>query len=126
LTTLEAVDDVVSIVYGSKYKMPEKEHFDELISGTNKAWATINGIRGYKFTNKSDSSKYIFIPAAGYCNGSSLSGKTSECYCWSSSLNINSPYASWYLSITTSGGATTASGRSRCYGCPIRAISTQN
>jgi hypothetical protein len=29
-------------------------------------WTTINGVYGQKFTNKSDSSKYVFFPAAGY------------------------------------------------------------
>ena len=65
--------DAAYVHTNGKAKMPTKAQFEELRSGTNNEWATINGIAGHKFTNKTDSSKYIFIPSAGYfTDGSSF------------------------------------------------------
>ena len=45
-----------------------KEQGLELIStdDTTSEWITLNGVNGRKFTSKTDTSKYIFLPAAGY------------------------------------------------------------
>ena len=43
-------------------RMPTDTQWDELVSGTTGASAIINGVSGYKFTHKTDTSKYIFIP----------------------------------------------------------------
>ena len=40
----------------------------ELIDNTTNEWTTINGVNGYKFINKTDTAKYIFLPAGGYCD----------------------------------------------------------
>ena len=37
----------------------------ELIDNTNSEWITLNNVNGRKFTSKTDSSKYIFLPAGG-------------------------------------------------------------
>ena len=50
---------------GSPWKMFTQTQGQELIDGTNSTWTTINGVNGRKFTSKTDSSKYIFLPAAG-------------------------------------------------------------
>lgn len=47
-------------------KMPTLDQTIELISNTNTEWTTIDGVIGRKFISKTDSSKYIFIPAVGY------------------------------------------------------------
>lgn len=52
-----------------KAKMPTSTQLNELVRETNNEWVTIDGIAGKKFTNKTDSSKYIFIPAAGFIDG---------------------------------------------------------
>lgn len=46
--------------------MPTREQLIELIANTTYEWTSINGVNGGKFTSKTDSSKYIFLPAAGY------------------------------------------------------------
>ena len=51
---------------GSPWKMFTQAQGQELIDGTNSTWTTINGINGRKFTSKTDTSKYIFLPAGGY------------------------------------------------------------
>ena len=69
-----------------KAKMPTQTQIQELIGETNSEWTTIDGVTGRKFTNKTDSSKYIFIPAAGYFSNGSRSSKGSGGGVWSSSL----------------------------------------
>ena len=52
------------------WRMPTASELKLLISNTNYEWTSINGIDGAKFINKSDSTKYIFIPQSGlYTNG---------------------------------------------------------
>ena len=51
---------------GSPWKMFTKDQGQELIDGTTSTWTSINNVVGRKFTSKTDSSKYIFLPAGGY------------------------------------------------------------
>ena len=50
---------------GSPWKMPTKTQGEELINCTNHIYTTINGVNGMKFTSNTDTSKYIFLTAAG-------------------------------------------------------------
>ena len=96
-STLQSTDDTATVILGANYKMPTKEQFEELIEETDNEWTSINGVNGYKFTNKNDSSKYIFLPAASCCDGSDLSNVGDEgCY-WSSSLDTDNPSSAWGL-----------------------------
>ena len=88
-------------IMGGDWRMPTKAEFDELLSGTTNEWTQMSSVNGWKFTSKTDTSKYIFIPAAGlYINGSEgnvgVSGDV-----WSSSLNTSSPNNAWYLNFTS-------------------------
>ena len=51
---------------GEPWMMFTKTQADELINNTTYEYTTVNGINCGKFINKIDSSKYIFLPAAGY------------------------------------------------------------
>lgn len=46
-------------------KIPSKMQFNELIDGTTSLPTEINGIKGHKFINKTDESKWIFLPYGG-------------------------------------------------------------
>ena len=65
-------------------------------------WATaVTGetgvtISGCKFCNKSDASKYIFVPAAGYANIGSVRNEGVDGGWWSSSLYSQSVCGAWY------------------------------
>ena len=74
-------------------RMPTIDDFQELIDYTTNEWTRVSGVNGYKFTSKTDASKYIFIPAAGYCGNGSTSDVGSYGYVWSSSLYASSPYS---------------------------------
>ena len=45
------------------WMMLTKDQGQELIGNTTSTWNSINGVNGRKFTNKTDTSKYIFLPA---------------------------------------------------------------
>ena len=59
---------------GEPWMMSTRTQCDELINTnyTMREWTTVDGINGYKFTNKTDSSKYIFLSSAGYWNNTSI------------------------------------------------------
>ena len=74
-------------------RMPTHEEFQELLNKTINDWIEDfngTGVSGYKFTSYTDTSKYIFIPAAGYHRDSSLFGLLDEGDVWSSSLGPSS------------------------------------
>ena len=80
--------------------MPTQTEFQELLSGTNNVWVTNyngSGVNGWKFTSKTDTSKYIFIPAAGLCGSGSVGSVGSYGSVWSSSLGTSDPSSAWYL-----------------------------
>ena len=45
--------------------MATVDQVQEMIDGTNHTYTSISGVNGIKITNKTDSTKYIFFPAAG-------------------------------------------------------------
>lgn len=96
-TVLDPEDDAAYVATNGAMRMPTKEEFDELLSGTTNEWTTENGVYGRKFTSKTDSSKYIFIPASGGRNGSSFFGQGSDGYVRSSSLDSDNPGYAWDL-----------------------------
>ena len=98
-TTLDPEDDAATQIMGSDWRMPTKDECQELLDNTTNEWTTINNVRGRKFTSKTDTSKYIFIPAAGYCDGGSVSNVGYDGGVWSSSLRTSDPYAAWGLSF---------------------------
>ena len=66
------------------WRMPTKEEFQELIDYCDWTWTTVNGVYGYKVVSKDNSDKYIFLPAAGYHEGSELLNQDSRGNYWTS------------------------------------------
>lgn len=81
--------DAATVHMGANYHMPTYGDCQELIEETNQEIAEINGVQGMKYINKSDSSKYIFIPFAGdfYEGEGPDAGEYGDV--WSSSLCID-------------------------------------
>lgn len=104
-------------------RMPTQTDFQELLSGTTNEWIANykgTGVSGRKFTSKTDTSKYIFIPAAGNCYDGSVSGVGNNGNVWSSSLVTSSPNYAWYLNFL-SGNYSMGNGR-RCNGQSVRLV----
>ena len=91
-TVLDPEDDAAHANWGGGWRMPTKEEWQELYDNTTCTWTTENGVYGRKFTSKTDGSKYIFLPAAGYRDGTDVDVAGSYGYYWSSSLYSSPPY----------------------------------
>lgn len=98
-TTLERSDDAATANWGSDWCMPTLAQFQELKDKCTCTWTTKNGKKGYEIKGKNGNS--IFLPAANYRDGTSLSSDGSYGYYWSSSLSSDSPCVGCYLSFSS-------------------------
>ena len=115
---LPAGRDAATANWGSDWRMPSLDQIKELISECNWQWATLNGINGQLATSKHNSN-FIFLPAAGYRDGASLSRAGSDGYYWSRTRN-GSYYA---CGLRFYSGGVSYNGISyRGYGLSVRAV----
>lgn len=88
--------DTAAQEWGDGWRMPTQAELKSLTANTNYTFETNfngSGVNGGKFTDKTDSSKYIFIPAAGVYIDGSLNYVGSGGNVWSSSpTGLNSAY----------------------------------
>ena len=118
-TVLDLEDDAVHAALGGNWKMPTVDDWRELYDNTTRQWTQVNGVNGYKLT--ASNGNYIFLPAAGYGVGSSLSNEGSRGNVWSSSLgNVGSP--STFYCYFYSGGFYPDSYNYRGYGFSVRGV----
>ena len=120
ITTLETTDDTASQIMGGDWRMPTQSECQELLDNTTNEWTTINNVNGWKFTSKTDTSKYIFIPAAGYCYSGSVFSVGNYGRVWSSSLNASNPSDAWCLNFNS--GSCRMYGNGRCSGRSVRGV----
>ncbi len=81
---LDPADDVAHVKWGGSWRMPTIDEIEELIIECNWQWTSLNGVNGYRVIGPNGNS--IFLPAAGYRNGTELLGRGINGYYWSSSL----------------------------------------
>ena len=93
LTTLLPEDDAATTNWGSDWRMPTVEEWQELYNNTTSTWTTQNGVNGCLFTAANGNS--LFLPAAGYRWDGELGDAGSYGYYWSSSLYTGGPYDAW-------------------------------
>ncbi|MCQ2257713.1 MAG: hypothetical protein MJZ41_06950 [Bacteroidaceae bacterium] len=120
-TKLEPDDDVAHVLWGGDWRMPTKAEQDELRNNCIWGWTELKGVNGYKVTGVNG--KYIFLPAAGYRDNSSLSVEGSRGYYWSNSLIESSPDCAFYLDFYSS--RVNWSGYYRSYGYSVRPVRHQ-
>ena len=99
--------------------MPTKAQYEKLIDNTTNEWTTINGVNGRKFINKSDSNKYIFLPAGGDWDATGHSNAGSYGFYLSTTIYTVS-YA--YHMRFSSNGITWLKSYSKGHGNSVRAI----
>lgn len=116
---LDLSDDAAYVNWGSNWRMPSYEELRDLINShyTKTVETTQNGVKGLKITSRSNDNS-IFLPAAGYMNGSTLAGAGTNVYYWSSdSYNQGQVY---YLQVVN--GNATVGNCSRYMGQSIRPV----
>ena len=126
-TELETSDDVASQTWGGKWQMPTRAMIEELKSKCYWVWTTtyngksVNGYIVYKAKNDPDkgakvtsgsspSSDYdvatdphLFLPAAGFRQGSKLSDEGLKGYYWSRSLDPSDSQNAYNLHFHSGG-----------------------
>ena len=87
-------------------RMPTENEFQVLLDNTRNEWIenfNRTGVNGWKFTSKKDTSKYIFIPAAGWRTDSSFENQGNNGSIWSSSLFTTDLDSAYNLNFTMDG-----------------------
>ena len=118
--TLELEDDAAHVNMNGNWYMPTSKQLQELIDNTTTAWTTSDGISGMTFTSKKDTSKFIFIPAAGNAWDGSVNSSGDKGYVWSSMLSTNYVFCGQHLGFKP-GGASLINIH-RGYGFPVRGV----
>ena len=93
ITVLVPEDDVVTVNWGGKWRMPTNAELTELCEKCTWIWIALNGVDGYKVVGPNGN--FIFLPAAGYVLGSTLSYIGSGGYYRSSSLYADVTFGSF-------------------------------
>ena len=90
--------DAATKHWGAPWRMPTDAEFSALINKCDSEWTTRNGVAGRLVKGRGAyASKSIFLPAAGYGNGSELYGLSSVGDCWSSTPNSGNSGSAWDL-----------------------------
>ena len=118
-TVLDPEDDVAHVKWGGDWRMPTKAEQDELRNNCTWAWATQNGVNGYKVTGPNGNS--IFLPAAGYRDGTGVNDRGNYGYCWSGSLYGYESYGAYDLGFDD--GINVWSNFYRYFGQSVRPVS---
>jgi hypothetical protein len=118
LTTLLPEDDAATANWGSDWRMPTEEEWNELLNNTTCTWTTQNDVNGRLFTASNGNS--LFLPAAGYRLNSNLYTAGGYGYYWSSSLLMDNPDYARALYFDPDNYYMDISGRDR--GLSVRAV----
>ena len=95
---LDPDDDVAHVRLGGNWRLPSLAEIRELVTHCTSEWMEVNGVYGCRITSNVDgyTDRSIFLPAAGYLEGRSLSRMGTYGTYASSSLH-NGPYAVDFL-----------------------------
>ena len=108
--------------WADEWRMPTKTQWNELVTGTNVTFTTIDGVSGMKCTNKSNSSKYIFIPCGGWLKNACANQGSDKGRYWLRSVGgTPAEQGSSGYFVPSESRATTANA-AKYLGCPVRAV----
>lgn len=117
---LELEDDAAHVNMGGDWHMPTPAQFKEFTDNTTTAWTASNGVSGVTFTSNKDSSKSIFIPAAGYAANGFVDENGNWGGIWAPMLGSNQTGSGLVLGSANAG--TTPDLCIRSNGCPVRGV----
>ena len=125
-STLAPEDDAARVILGGDWQIPSKEIWETLYEnrqGINFQWEwetdTMDGTVGYKVKSKSDGTKSIFLPAAGYFGAKECSYSGVNGLYWTNAA-YSTPNA--YLLYFGSESANPVSTYGRFYGRSVRPV----
>ena len=126
LTELLPEDDAATANWGSGWRMPTNDQFEELINSayTTTEWTTVNGVNGRKITSKVNGNS-IFLPAAGDRENTILDYAGSYGLYWSRSLRTSLSSSARFMQFN-SGYISSTYGCDRRYGLSVRPVRAQN
>ena len=84
---LTAAYDAATANWGGSWRMPTLDEMEELLNKCTWTWTTQNGVNGQLVTGPNGNS--IFLPAAGYRDGTNFVDRGSRGYYWSATLYEN-------------------------------------
>ncbi len=120
-TVLDLDDDAAYVNMGKEWRMPTYDEQSELDFKCTWIWIMQNGKYGYKVIGPNGNS--IFLPAAGYCSGSSFYNSAGSDGNYRSASLMESPnYYAWYLSFNSSYPHLHTLNLYRNYGLAVRAV----
>lgn len=119
LTVLQSGDDAAVVNWGADWRIPTKAEWEELRQNTTFNWITKNGVKGMLFTSLNGNS--LFLPAAGYHNGSGFNDEGYTCAYWSTLLyTIFNTRSAWNTYFGE--GQFSMSGMYRWFGLSVRPV----
>lgn len=125
LTVLLPSDDAATVNWGSNWRMPTREEWNELLNRTTHTTTTLNGVNGWLFTASNGNS--IFLPATGE-NSDKVYGLGSYASYWSSTQTTDASYASAngdchvLVAYYSNNNVSLGNEGYRCGGCSVRAV----
>jgi uncharacterized protein (TIGR02145 family) len=115
-------DDAAKACWGGDWRMPTITELQALGSAVDTSWTQVNNVYGILCTDKTDSSKILFFPAAGDCYNSNVQDVGSSGNYWSHSLNVISRDYAYGLFFDDEYVDWNSGNTYRCLGCSIRPV----
>lgn len=130
-TTLDLENDVAHVKWGGNWRMPTLEELAELRNKCTWKWygsgnTEFNGVAGYKVSSNVSgyNDRFIFLPAAGFRDGTGLLNVGYGGYYWSSSLEMGYPNYAYELDLDSRDVDWDYD--DRCYGFSVRPVCEYN
>ena len=93
-TELELEDDVAFVNWGSLWRMPSNEQYDELFNSCYWQWTQLNGVKGLIVTGPNG--KTLFLPAGGHRSVGFICEESSKGYYWSRTRSSGDRFANGF------------------------------
>ncbi|MBQ4621541.1 MAG: hypothetical protein IJB28_02700 [Bacteroidaceae bacterium] len=103
LTTLTSSDDVATIRWGSKWRIPTEAEIEELVKNCTWTWTTQGGKKGMTVTGPNGNS--IFLPATGLRSDTDVFYRGKYGYYWSATLGEFTSYGARNLYFGSDSGS---------------------